>query len=74
MIVAFNLGEHIVQSYLVHYNEVFGTNYTFETLTDEQRMYIAQEFGHVAKCELEMRCDDHSGFETENYFTHIFGD
>lgn len=72
--ITINVDDKIVQSYLNHYGEVVGRDIKFKDLTDEQREGVLSSLGDELAGEIEMRTDDHSGFETENYFFGVFGD
>lgn len=68
MDIRFTLKTSTIQSYLDHFNEVNGTNLVVEILTPDQIEKVTKAFAELAVGEIEMRTDDHSGFETNQYF------
>lgn len=71
MKIQVTISDETVQSYLDNYNEVKGTNLKVETLTAKQVAKIEEAFADLASGEIDMRCDDHAGFETETYFDKL---
>ncbi len=72
MKITFELDDVTVQSYLDHFNEVEGTEFTVDNLTPEDAEKLARLFSELANDEIKMRCDDHSGFQTDEYLLDVF--
>ena len=69
MKITFELSDKIVQSYLNEYNDRHGTSFDVtRNLTSVQEKHIHDAFADLASCEIQMRTDDHDGFDTPAYF------
>ena len=72
--ITIEVSDSTIQSYLDHYGACVGRDIQLKDLSEGQLAGVLESLGDEMKGEIEMRTDDHSGFETESYFYGVFGD